>query len=111
MPWFAQSPASQTVNCGGNAAFIVSPAQGYGGLSYQWRKNGTPINAGPTGTGSTIITNGIDFTFTASSGVTSLAPGDYVLLVKNIAAFTARYGARTNIGGEFGGSLLRDLCA
>src|SRR5262249_25528718 len=30
-----------------------------GGLSYQWRKNGVPIPAGPTGTGSVIVTNGV----------------------------------------------------
>ena len=31
--------------------------------------------------------------------------GDYVLVVKNIAAFTSRYGARTNIAGEFAENL------
>jgi hypothetical protein len=53
------------------------------------------------------FTNGIDFTFTGSSGVTSLAPGDYVLVVKSIQAFTNRYGAALlpRIAGEFGGNL------
>jgi len=51
------------------------------------------------------FTNGIDFTFTATSGITSLAPGDHVLVVKNIAAFTSRYGSRTNIAGQYAGNL------
>ena len=48
--------------------------------------------------------NGIDFTFTASNTVTSLAPGEHVLLVKHLAAFTARYGVHTNVAGVYGGS-------
>ncbi len=51
------------------------------------------------------FTNGIDFTFTAGSGVTTLAPGGYVLVVKNIGSFTNRYGVRTNIAGVYSGTL------
>jgi hypothetical protein len=50
------------------------------------------------------FTNGIDFAFTAGSPVTNLAPGGYVLVVKHLAAFTARYGAHTNVAGEYGGN-------
>jgi hypothetical protein len=50
------------------------------------------------------LTNGVTFDFTGSE-VTSLAPGGYVLVVKNIASFTSRYGSRTNIAGEFSGNL------
>lgn len=50
------------------------------------------------------FTNGIEFTFTASL-VTSLAPGAYVLVVKNIAAFESRYGPGFNIAGQYIGSL------
>ncbi len=50
------------------------------------------------------FTNGIGFTFTGSS-VTTLAPGQTVLVVKNIAAFTARYGGGFNIAGEYSGQL------
>ncbi len=42
------------------------------------------------------FTKGIDFDFSASS-VTILAPGQRVLVVRNLAAFTARYG--TSLGG------------
>lgn len=38
------------------------------------------------------LTKGVDFDF-ASSPVTSLAPGQRVVIVKNLAAFQARYGA------------------
>jgi hypothetical protein len=50
------------------------------------------------------FTNGISFNFTGSA-VTSLAPGAYVLVVKNRAAFVSRYGERSNIAGEFIGDL------
>jgi hypothetical protein len=42
---------------------------------------------------------GITFDFTGSA-VTSLAPGQRVLVVKNLAAFTARYGA-ANVAGQY----------
>jgi hypothetical protein len=45
--------------------------------------------------------NGILFDFTGSS-VTSLGPGQRVLVVKNLAAFTARYGA-ANVAGQYTG--------
>jgi hypothetical protein len=43
--------------------------------------------------------NGINFDFTGSA-VTSLAPGQRVLVVKNLAVFTARYGA-ANVAGQY----------
>ena len=51
------------------------------------------------------FTAGIDYLFTAASGVTSLAPGGRVLLVKNLAAFQSRYPGVNGIAGEFTGSL------
>ncbi|HKX61987.1 MAG TPA: lamin tail domain-containing protein, partial [Verrucomicrobiae bacterium] len=48
--------------------------------------------------------NGVDFSFTGS-GVTSLAPGARVLVVKNLAAFTARYGSGFPVAGQFTGNL------
>lgn len=51
------------------------------------------------------FTNGIHYTFTATSGVTRLAPNAYALLVKNKAAFLTRYPGVTNIAGEYEGSL------
>lgn len=53
IPWFARQPVSQTVDCGDNAGFAVHSAEGYGGLAYQWRRDGAPVALGPTGTGST----------------------------------------------------------
>ncbi len=49
------------------------------------------------------FTGGIDFTFADN---TSLAAGARVLIVRNEAAFTARYGAGHNIAGEFADSRL-----
>jgi hypothetical protein len=50
------------------------------------------------------FTNGIYFNFTGST-VTNLLPGQRVLLVRNQAMFTARYGGGALIAGEFTGSL------
>lgn len=51
------------------------------------------------------FTEGIEFTFTATGGVTQLVPGGRVLIVKNRAAFLSRYPNATNIAGEYTGSL------
>ena len=52
------------------------------------------------------FTNGIDFTFTATNNVTSLAPGGRVLIVANFLAFIARYpGLGDLVAGEYGGHL------
>src|SRR5262249_19118129 len=48
--------------------------------------------------------NGIYFAF-GSGAVSSLAPGSTVLVVKDLAAFTARYGGGFNIAGQYEGYL------
>lgn len=50
------------------------------------------------------FTAGISFNFTGSA-VTSLAPGQTVLIVRNQALFTARYGSGFTIAGQFTGAL------
>ncbi|MDB6038650.1 MAG: CotH protein [Verrucomicrobiales bacterium] len=47
----------------------------------------------------------IHFTFTATNAITSLAPGERLVLVKNRAAFGSRYLNVTNIAGEYSGNL------
>ncbi|UCE48349.1 MAG: lamin tail domain-containing protein, partial [Phycisphaerales bacterium] len=47
------------------------------------------------------FTNGIDFTFPSLE----LAAGEYVVVVKDIEAFTSRYGTDLKIAGEYSGSL------
>jgi len=46
------------------------------------------------------FTKGIDFDF-AGSAVTSLAPGAYVLVVRNVAAFESRHGAGLPAAGAY----------
>lgn len=53
------------------------------------------------------FTQGIAFTFEAA-GTYTLEPNALVLIVKNGAAFTARYGTRSNIVGTYTGSLNDD---
>jgi hypothetical protein len=47
----------------------------------------------------------IDYTFTSASGLTSLVPGGYVVIVENLAAFLARHSGVTNIAGVYAGTL------
>ncbi|MEN8773644.1 MAG: lamin tail domain-containing protein [Akkermansiaceae bacterium] len=51
------------------------------------------------------FTKGVDFDF-GGSAIETLEAGDYVLVVKNIAAFEARYGTGLPIAGEFDGNNL-----
>ena len=46
------------------------------------------------------FTKGIDFDFSAGA-ITSLAPGEFVIVVHNLAAFELRYGAGLPIAGEW----------
>jgi hypothetical protein len=50
------------------------------------------------------FTNGVEFNF-AGSAITSLAPGEYVLVVVNPDAIAARYGAGLPVAGAFTGQL------
>jgi len=47
------------------------------------------------------FTDGIDFRF----GDIDLAPGEYTLIVRDIAAFEAKYGETLPVAGQYGGSL------
>ncbi|UCD51400.1 MAG: lamin tail domain-containing protein, partial [Phycisphaerales bacterium] len=47
------------------------------------------------------LTNGVDFVF----GDVELAPDDYLLVVRDLVAFEARYGQGYNIAGQYRGSL------
>ncbi|MCB1098365.1 MAG: lamin tail domain-containing protein [Verrucomicrobiae bacterium] len=47
------------------------------------------------------FTNGIDFTF----GPEALAPGEFIVVVQNEAAFAARYGVGIRVAGAFSGRL------
>ncbi|MGI9240532.1 MAG: lamin tail domain-containing protein, partial [Verrucomicrobiales bacterium] len=51
------------------------------------------------------FTKGVDFDF-GGSAIEVLAAGEYVLVVKNTAAFEARYGEGLPIAGEFDGNNL-----
>jgi len=48
--------------------------------------------------------DGVAFEFTAD-GVTTLAPGEYVVVVRDIQAFTARYSTGIRVAGEYDGGL------
>ncbi|MDC0302704.1 CotH kinase family protein, partial [bacterium] len=64
----------------------------------------TNIGTNPADLASLAFSRGITFDF-ATATITMLPAGDRVLLVKNQAAFEARYGLGFPIAGEFSGSL------
>jgi hypothetical protein len=55
----------------------------------------------PIELGGVHISNGVEFTFPSGP----LAPGAYVLVVRNLAAFTSRYGGGLNVAGQWTGIL------
>jgi hypothetical protein len=75
-----------------------------GGFQYIELKNIGPATLDLNGVH---FTNGVEFAFSGSA-VTSLGPGQYVLVVRNIAAFTARYGGGFNIAGQYVGILANE---
>jgi len=66
-------------------------------------------NTGPANvpTGNIAFVDGIDFDFTNGS-ISFVAPGEYALLVKNVAAFEDRYGTGYPIAGTYDGLLNND---
>jgi len=53
------------------------------------------------------LSNGVRFDF-SSGAITTLAPGATVVVVKNLAAFGARYGSTLPVAGEYGGALANE---
>jgi hypothetical protein len=51
---------------------------------------------------------GIEFSFSTSSNLSALVPGQSLVLAKNPSAFKARYGERSNVAGPYAGSLDND---
>ena len=92
------------------AVFAVGPVAEYLRISELMYHPADPnaefielINVGDTAINLNLVTfaNGVDFTFPD----TPLAPGEYTLVVRDIAAFETRYGAGFNIAGQYAGSL------
>ena len=55
-----------------------------------------------------VFIDGIDFDFTESN-ITSISPGERLLIIRNQAAFEARYGTGFNhlIAGQYAGGTLQ----
>ncbi len=54
------------------------------------------------------FTDGIEYLFAETQDSASLSPGGYCLLVKDAAAFEARYGPGLPVAGQYAGSLAND---
>jgi hypothetical protein len=94
--WIVEQPDSAAQPCGANFAPNVQPATGYGGLSYQWRKDSVPLVSGPTGTGSTIVGATGNF---AILDVSEADEGDYDCVITNgCGSVTSQIATLTVIG-------------
>jgi len=64
----------------------------------------TNVSAAPVDLTGVGLTDGISFVFPSST----LAPGDHVLVVADLSAFTSRYGAGLPVAGQYTGRLDND---
>ncbi len=62
------------------------------------------ISGEPIDLGGVQFTDGVIFDFTGGP-VKTLAPGEHVLIVENLAAFESRYGTGHNVAGQYSGRL------
>jgi hypothetical protein len=87
-PSIATEPASSTVTVGQTATFLVS-ASGTAPLTYQWRKNGIPINGATSSAYTTPATktsdNATQFTVVVRNGAGSATSSAALLTVKAAA--------------------------
>ena len=54
------------------------------------------------------VTDGINYTFDGQGSPVTLAPGASVVVVRNLAAFEARYGTDVPVAGQYDGKLAND---
>ncbi|MCX7427728.1 MAG: lamin tail domain-containing protein, partial [Planctomycetia bacterium] len=54
------------------------------------------------------VTDGINYTFDGQGSPVTVAPGASVVVVRNLAAFEARYGANVPVAGQYDGKLAND---
>ncbi len=79
-PGVAEQPQDVSAPAGGTVTF---DAMGSGGglYSFQWRRNGTPLADGPTGTGS--IVSGFDLPTLTVSNISAADAADYDCVITN----------------------------
>lgn len=63
------------------------------------------VSAAPVSLPGYRLSGGVDFAFSANSGLTELAPGGRLLLVANATAFASRYPGVGPVAGEYTGRL------
>ena len=54
------------------------------------------------------VTDGVDYTFDGQGSPVTLAPGASLVVVRNLAAFEARYGTGVFVAGQYDGKLAND---
>lgn len=105
-PSITAQPGSQTVNAGQAAKFSVT-ATGTGTLTYQWAKNGTPINGANAASYTTPATsasdNGSQFTVAVTDSVSSVTSNPATLTVNTPAtapSISTQPASKTVIAGQ-----------
>src|ERR1019366_585912 len=102
-PSITTQPASQTVTVGQTAIFSVT-ATGTAILTYQWKKNGTPISAATSASYTTPATsasdNGALFTVTVTNGTGNVTSNAATLTVNVPPAITTQPASQTVTAGQ-----------
>jgi hypothetical protein len=100
-PVITTQPASQTVTAGQAASFSVI-ASGTAPLSYQWRKNGTPISGATSSTYTTSVTTtsdiGSQFTTTATNAAGTVTSRAAILTVNGLPGALTASESTLNFG-------------
>ncbi|MEY4487847.1 MAG: hypothetical protein RIQ79_355 [Verrucomicrobiota bacterium] len=81
VPVFTLQPPSSTTATAGGDLTLTTTSTGDGTLTYQWRKGGTPLTNGASGTGSTY--SGVTSPSLTLSGISTSDNGSYDLVVTN----------------------------
>jgi trimeric autotransporter adhesin len=97
LPWFAYHPFSQTVQPGATASFTGQPAAGYGPLTFQWYRYGTPMVDGLMSTG--CVASGVHGQTLTLTNITPADYGDYQVAATNSCGSDTSFAARLLISG------------
>src|SRR5207248_2288373 len=96
-PWIAAQPLSAFPGCGGDAVFDVTPADGYSLSGLSWRRNGTPLANGSTGTGSFV--QGAGTTELTLQNVGLFDQADYTVVISNACGSATSSAATLTASG------------
>ncbi len=97
VPWIAIPPAPQAVACGERVEFRATPAMGYSGLTYQWRREGVELVDGPAPGGA--IISGANTAQLTINGASAAQAGQYDIVIANGCGIETSIAATLSVTG------------